>query len=258
MYTFLFKRLGECTFWTWEWKAWNSFANIGVCLFQLIVLFPSLLTSSWKYFPSKDLEEVKEISGLGRLEKHGPQNQLKSDQFQISSAALPEISHHILWRTFHSLLRFEIITLPILATSLKHSFFKRLGVKGLSTLFSVINLYVNRLLFFGEFCVFRRRTTIGFKSNDTLDRCWRIFEHPKPRLNFPPSPLHNVDQTRNDHSAGKSDQHWLGGRGEIWQTLFFLAVVRRSSRKFQNFAECVTSFATDWSLLVSHVIWKQT
>ena len=23
----------------------------------------------------------------------------------------------------------------------------------------------------------------------------------------PPSPLHNVDQTRNDHSAGKSDQH---------------------------------------------------
>ena len=41
-----------------------------------------------------------------------------------------------------------------------------------------------------------------------------------------------------------------GGRGEIWQTLFFLAVVRRSSRKFQNFAECVTSFATDclkWS-----------
>ena len=38
-----------------------------------------------------------------------------------------------------------------------------------------------------------------------------------------------------------------GGRGEIWQTLFFLAVVRRSSRKFQNFAECVTSFATDCS-----------
>ena len=25
------------------------------------------------------------------------------------------------------------------------------------------------------------RTTIGFKSNDTLDRFWRIFEHPKPR-----------------------------------------------------------------------------
>ena len=21
-YTFLFKRLGECTFWTWEWKGW--------------------------------------------------------------------------------------------------------------------------------------------------------------------------------------------------------------------------------------------
>ena len=36
-----------------------------------------------------------------------------------------------------------------------------------------------------------------------------------------------------------------GGRGKIWQMLFFLAVVRRSSRKFQNFAECVTSFATD-------------
>ena len=65
----------------------------------------------------------------------------------------------------------------------------------------------------------------------------------------PPSPLHNVDQTRNDHSAGKSDQHWLGGRGEIWQTLFFLAVVRRSSRKFQNVAECVTSFATDCGCL---------
>ena len=25
------------------------------------------------------------------------------------------------------------------------------------------------------------QTTIGFKSNDTLDRFWRIFEHPKPR-----------------------------------------------------------------------------
>ena len=41
-----------------------------------------------------------------------------------------------------------------------------------------------------------------------------------------------------------------GGGGEIWQTVFFLAVVRRSSRRFQNFAECVTGFATDclkWS-----------
>ena len=30
-------------------------------------------------------------------------------------------------------------------------------------------------------------------------------------------------------------------------------MVRRSSRKFQNFAECVTSFATDWSLVTGHV-----
>ena len=61
------------------------------------------------------------------------------------------------------------------------------------------------------------------------------------------SPLHNIDQTRNDHSSGKSDQYWLGGRGEMWQTVFFLAAVRRSSKRFQNFAECVTSFATDCS-----------
>ena len=60
-----------------------------------------------------------------------------------------------------------------------------------------------------------------------------------------------------------ADQHWLGGggvgRGEIWETLFFLAVVRRSSRKFQNFAECVTSFATDWRLLLGPFdrgLWK--
>ena len=71
----------------------------------------------------------------------------------------------------------------------------------------------------------------------------------KEYIKIPEVAGYNVDQTRNDHSAGKSDQHWLGGRGEIWQTVFFLAVVRRSSRRFQNFAECVTSFATDCSLL---------
>ena len=61
----------------------------------------------------------------------------------------------------------------------------------------------------------------------------------------PPSPLHNVDQARNYHSTGKSDQHWLGGRGVIWETVYFLAVVRSSSRRFQKFAVCVMSFATD-------------
>ena len=39
-----------------------------------------------------------------------------------------------------------------------------------------------------------------------------------------------------------------GGGGKFGKRCFFLAVVRRSSRKFQNFAECVTSFATDCSL----------
>ena len=38
-----------------------------------------------------------------------------------------------------------------------------------------------------------------------------------------------------------------GGGGKFGKRYFFLAVVRRSSRKFQNFAECVTSFATDCS-----------
>ena len=40
------------------------------------------------------------------------------------------------------------------------------------------------------------------------------------------------------------------GAGGNLANVIFLAVVRRSSRKFQNFAECVTSFATDclkWS-----------
>ena len=36
-------------------------------------------------------------------------------------------------------------------------------------------------------------------------------------------------------------------RHEIRQTVFSLAVVRRSSRRFQNFAECVMSFATGCS-----------
>ena len=46
----------------------------------------------------------------------------KSDHFQISSAASPEILHQTVWRTwlFISLLRWKMIILPILTTSLIH------------------------------------------------------------------------------------------------------------------------------------------
>ena len=84
------------------------------------------------------------------------------------------------------------------------------------------------------------------------------------------SPLHNVGQTRNDHSARKSDQHCFffvfsffsfscfffflgGGRGggSILWTAYFLALVQSSSRRFQNFAKCLNSFATDCGFLSS-------
>ena len=46
----------------------------------------------------------------------------KSDQCQISPAASPEILHYTVWRTwvFIALLRWKLIILPILATSLVH------------------------------------------------------------------------------------------------------------------------------------------
>ena len=53
----------------------------------------------------------------------------ESDQCQNSPAASPEILHHTVRRTwhFHSLLRWKVIILQILATSLIQSLFERLG-----------------------------------------------------------------------------------------------------------------------------------
>ena len=66
----------------------------------------------------------------------------------------------------------------------------------------------------------------------------------------PPSPLHNVDQTRNDHSAGKSDQHWLGGRGEIWQTLFFFSCGATFIKKIPKFCRVCHEFCNRLSEMV--------
>ena len=52
----------------------------------------------------------------------------KSDQFQISPAAWPEILHHTVWGIWlHSLLRWKMIILPILTTSLIHISLKAVG-----------------------------------------------------------------------------------------------------------------------------------
>ena len=52
----------------------------------------------------------------------------KSDQFQISPAASPEIYlHHTVWRTWLFIVYDEVIILPILTTSLIHFSMKRLG-----------------------------------------------------------------------------------------------------------------------------------
>ena len=66
----------------------------------------------------------------------------------------------------------------------------------------------------------------------------------------PPSPLHNVDQTRNDHSAAKSDQHWLGGRGEIWQTLFFFSCGATFIKKIPKFCRVCHEFCNRLSEMV--------
>ena len=47
-------------------------------------------------------------------------------------------------------------------------------------------------------------SSIGCKTIDTLDHFWRIFEYP---------PYTMLTTTRNDPSAGKSDEHRLGGWG---------------------------------------------
>ena len=66
------------------------------------------------------------VSGIPLGEtKHGINRfTAKSDQFQISPAALPEILHHSVKNlAFHSLLRWKMYdyALPILITSLMHS-----------------------------------------------------------------------------------------------------------------------------------------
>ena len=77
-YTFRFKWPGEFTFWTWEWKG-NDRAYC-----------------SWTFNPFTP----------------------KTDQFQISAAASPEnITTQYGELAFHSLLRWNIIKLPILTTS---------------------------------------------------------------------------------------------------------------------------------------------
>ena len=53
---------------------------------------------------------------------------LKSNQFQMSLAASPDLLHHTVWRTWlHSVLRWKMIILPILPTSLIHILSNRLG-----------------------------------------------------------------------------------------------------------------------------------
>ena len=67
--------------------------------------------------------------GLGRADEGRPPKRPESesddqkatdDQLQISPAASPEILHHTVWRTFHSLLRWKMMILPILTISLIH------------------------------------------------------------------------------------------------------------------------------------------
>ena len=45
IYTFVFQRLGECTFWTWEWKSYLSYLNpiqwSSLLFFQINALFQS-------------------------------------------------------------------------------------------------------------------------------------------------------------------------------------------------------------------------
>ena len=110
-YAFHFKKLGECTFWTWEWKAW-------------------LKASGWTRqadFPYQ--QEAKAfaplLSGNGRL----PQGTIQEWSFQMSPAASPEILHHTAWRTwlFIAYSDERLIMLPILSTSLIHLSFKGLG-----------------------------------------------------------------------------------------------------------------------------------
>ena len=67
IYTFLSKRLGECTFWTWEWK--------GYCI-SLGHIFWSIIFKVINPFTPE------------------------SDQCQISPVASPEILHHTVWRTW--------------------------------------------------------------------------------------------------------------------------------------------------------------
>ena len=78
---------------------------------------------------------------------------------------------------------------------------------------------------------------------------------PQPQVKHPPPPppsLDNVGQTRNDHSAA----------GEEWSTLvrwagvnlangLFLALVRSSSRRLNNFTKYLDSFATDCRIEIS-------
>ena len=90
-----------------------------------------------------------------------------------------------------------------------------------------------------------------FKGYNRLQNWWHtlpfLVSIPIPGKTSSPPPHHNVDQTWNDHSAGKSDQHWLGsggggGGGGIWQTAYDLVVVRSSSVSFQNFCRVCHKF----------------
>ena len=98
----------------------------------------------------------------------------KSDQCQISPAASPEILHHTVRRTwlFHTLLRWKTIILPILATSLIHFIFKRLGRECL--LFELRSEKVKPELSL-QVC---SSTWDGFSTRTAALRCLQLNEDP--------------------------------------------------------------------------------
>ena len=88
---------------------------------------------------------------------------------------------------------------------------------------------------------FHWSTTFGHKTVEhlTIFCVCKFLNIPTPGKT---SPLHNVG-----HSAQKNGQGWLGGGGGYLQMASFLALAQSSSRRFQNFIKCFSSFATNWS-----------
>ena len=129
----------------------------------------------------------------------------KSDQFQISPAASPEIKHNTVWKIWvFMLLGWKIIKLPILTISVKgweNVLFQTLGLKGLMAPVHdrAETRYLLPWLANGAFFQVNLRALLYLLADDCVISCL-VWYHPPYRVRLAPDSLQCGPEAHNRES----------------------------------------------------------